>query len=205
MVVWIFSSQKSDGKKLIKVTTVQSSEHNKTTVQSSEHDKNKQTKTTEVKHKKDDDFKFENQYKSVLDLLKTSKEQYHKLSSEVKKLELFYYHDVKKVKKQKPKRNGNHKPTGFAKPQAVPFKLAKFIGVESGTELTGPEITKKVWAQMRAKNLIYDKDKRVFRTNKEITDVFGVPESVNTSVVHDDKNGFNFCNLQRFIAAALKN
>ena len=181
-------------------------------------DKIKETKVKETKVKKDAetvvepeieksniDLKFQTQFKSVIDLLKHFKEQYQTLSIEVKKLETSYNHDLKKVKKHKQKRNGNYKPTGFTKAQSVPNKLAKFIGVELGTELTGPQITKKVWEQLKLKNLFYAKDKRVFRTNDEVSDIFGVPATVNKSISHKDvDNGFNFCNLQKYISNALK-
>ena len=105
--------------------------------------------------------------------------------------------------KHKQKRNGPHAPTGFAKPQPVPDKLAKFIGVKSGTELTGPTITSKVWTQLKERGLTYEKDRRVFRTDKEVSELFNVPSSVNKSQDHRDKKGFNFCNLQTYIANAL--
>lgn len=96
-----------------------------------------------------------------------------------------------------------HKPTGFAKPALVPDKLANFIGVPSGTMLSGPQITKKVWDQLKERKLMLE-DKRVFRTNDEVSEVFGVSESVNNYTNHNDKEGFNFCNLQRYISNALK-
>jgi chromatin remodeling complex protein RSC6 len=106
-----------------------------------------------------------------------------------------------------------HKPTGFAKPQKVPSKLAKpqkvpsklakFIGVEAGDELTGPDITLKVWDQLKKRDLTYDKDRRVFRTNKEVSELFNIPMSVNESINYRDEKGFNFCNLQKYIKNAL--
>lgn len=151
------------------------------------------------------DLKFQTQYANINETLKKFKEYYHILSSEVKKLEMAYNCDLKKIKKFKQKRIGNYQPTGFTKPQPIPQKLAKFIDVQLGTELTGPQITQKVWHQLKLKNLVYEKDKRIFRTNKDISEIFGVPETVNTSTDHKDvENGFNFCNLQKYIAYALK-
>ena len=94
------------------------------------------------------------------------------------------------------------RPTGFAKLQKIPSKLAKFINVKTGEELTGPEITSKVWEQLKLRDLTYEKDKRVFRTNTETSDVFDIPKSVNSSTNHSDEKGFNFCNLQRYIKNA---
>lgn len=136
--------------------------------------------------------------------LKSIKDMYTRVVSELRKLETQHNKEIKKVRKHKQKRNGNHKATGFAKPRLVPDKLAKFIGVPSGTELTGPQITSAVWKQLHARNLTYVDDKRVFRTNKEVSALFGVASSVNSSTDHRDENGFNFCNLQKFVAYALK-
>jgi len=52
--------------------------------------------------------------------------------------------------------------------------------------------------------LKYANDKRVFRANQEVCDVFGVDMSVNNSTNYRDKNGFNFCNIQKFLSNALQ-
>lgn len=148
--------------------------------------------------------KFDSLFKEIQSELKEIRDRQSTLTLSLRKLESAHRAEIKSVRKHKQKRNGQHKPTGFAKPQVVPEKLAKFIGVKSGAELTGPEITSKVWKQLKDRNLTYEKDKRVFRTNKEVTALFNVPASVNNSVDHRDENGFNFCNLQTFIAHALK-
>lgn len=152
----------------------------------------------------DSESKFDSLFKAVQSELKEIRDRQSALTLSLRKLESAHRAEIKSVRKHKQKRNGQHKPTGFAKPQVVPEKLAKFIGVKGGSELTGPEITSKVWQQLKARNLTYEKDKRVFRTNKEVSALFNVPATVNTSTDHRDQAGFNFCNLQTFIANALK-
>ena len=151
----------------------------------------------------DTDNKFQPQLLALQTELLAVRQALQTITSGFKKLEACYKHDIKRVKKHKQKRNGPHKPTGFAKQQVVPEKLAKFIGVKTGEELTGPEITSRVWQQLKERNLTYEKDKRVFRTDKTVSDLFGVKSDVNKSTDHRDKNGFNFCNLQKYIAHAL--
>ena len=163
------------------------------------------TANTTAESSEDSTCKFESQFALIQNEIKVMREGLQVLNTNLRKLESAYKHDIKKVRRHKQKRNGPHEPTGFAKPQTVPDKLAKFIGVKPGTELTGPAITSKVWAQMKERNLTFKDDKRVFRTNKEVRDLFGVPESVDKSTDHKDKNGFNFCNLQKYIAKALNN
>jgi hypothetical protein len=43
----------------------------------------------------------------------------------------------------------------------------------------------------------------VFRTNKEVSELFNIPMSVNESINYRDEKGFNFCNLQKYIKNAL--
>lgn len=155
-----------------------------------------------VEEKGEVQMKFLEQFALLQEEFKRLKECLQNAGSTLKKLESTYTHDIKKTKKHKQKRNGPHKPTGFAKPQVVPDKLAKFIGVKSGTQLTGPDVTSRVWKQLKEKNLTFEDDNRVFRTNKEVSEIFSVPQSVNKSTNHKDKNGFNFCNLQKYIKNA---
>lgn len=111
------------------------------------------------------------------------------------------YNQKLKLIKAKPVKVKN----GFCIPKAVPNKLADFIEVPHGSALTGAEITRKVWKQLKNRGLTYENDRRVFRTDADVTKIFGVPTSVNDSVDHNDNNGFNFYNLQMYIANALKN
>lgn len=152
------------------------------------------------------EYRFEQQYSTIRDEIKSVRETLSNLSSSLKKLESAYNHDIKKVKKSRPRRkNGEHKPTGFIKTKPVPKKFASFLGVKEGSEMSGPSITREVWKQLKERNLVSEKDKRVFRTNKEVSELFGVPLSVNKSDDHTDvKKGFNFCNLQTYIANAMK-
>jgi chromatin remodeling complex protein RSC6 len=120
-------------------------------------------------------------------------------------MESAYKQDVKKVSKTKRKRKGGGDPTGFIKTHPVPEKLAQYIGVDSGVELSGPDVTKKVWAAIKNKGLQYEKDGRVLRTDKETNDVFGLNDTVNKSTDHNDKDGFNFRNIQKYISYALHN
>jgi len=149
------------------------------------------------------EMKFMGRFNDFARQLEEMREQFRHLTSFSKKLAISYNQDVNRVSKRKPKRNPPSQPTGFIKQMVVPERLAKFIGVPAGSSLSGPEITSKVWEQMRSRNLVYSEDKRVLRTNKEVSAVFGVPESVNKSTHFKDPNGFNFCTIQKFIANVL--
>ena len=58
---------------------------------------------------------------------------------------------------------------------------------------------------MKEENLLYEKDKRILRVNNEISEIFGVPLSVNDSYDPKDRNGFNMMTYQNGINYALNN
>jgi len=86
----------------------------------------------------------------------------------------------------------------------VPDELANFIHIELGTKLEFDEIVAKVWDELRDKKLTYRRDKRVFRTNDELSEIFKIPPSVNESTNWRDPKGFNVMTLQKYIKNALK-
>ena len=153
----------------------------------------------------DSDIKYEQIAKNLLKDLFECKQKIKKSISQIRKLEAQHENSLKKAKKQKSRRRGNTKPTGFIKKSEIKGKLAKYIKVEKDVQLSGPELTKEIWKQLSERGLQYSKDKRVFRTDDETEDVFGVPKSVNKITSHKDPNGFNFCNIQKYISYALTN
>jgi hypothetical protein len=90
----------------------------------------------------------------------------------------------------------NRKFSGLKK---ISYEFQKFLNIDKDT-LSPPIITKLFYDKLLNSNLIYEKDKRVFRTNSEITKLLGVPESVNNSVDYNDPDGFNFITLQKYLS-----
>lgn len=146
--------------------------------------------------------RFEEQTMATQSQILKARELLKQLSSDVKKLLLSHRGEVKKMKVKKNKRTGEYKPTGFARYKPVTGRIADFIGVQQGTELRGPDVTSKVWNELKNRGLAYESDKRVLRVNEEVSKIFGVPMSVNNSTDPKDKNGFNFGNLQKYIKKA---
>lgn len=149
------------------------------------------------------ELKFNTQLANVNEQLKMANSVIRTLATQVKKLESAYKHDIKYAGLKKHKRKGEYKPVGFAKPAPVPAPLAKFLGITPGTLLPGSKISTLVWDELKKRNLTCENDKRVFKTNAEVTKIFGVPESVNKYTTHDDKNGFNFATIQTYISKAM--
>lgn len=95
--------------------------------------------------------------------------------------------------------------TGFCKLKPVSAKLAHWLNIESNKLVTVPELTASVWKELKKRNLIDQEDKRVFRVDQEAAELFGLNmEKTNASTSHMDPIGFNFCNLQTYIAHANK-
>lgn len=139
---------------------------------------------------------FEKQHNLLLEKLTKNYKQ-HK--EELKNLMKLYKKEIKTCRKNK-KNTTKRDKTGFTKPSRVPDKLIKLFNLKKGTEISRVELTKKFYDMMEAKNLYYQKDKRVFRADKELREVFNLPESVNKCTDPKDTTGFNFYNLQKHLA-----
>lgn len=102
--------------------------------------------------------------------------------------------------------NPNPTPSGFCKLLPISTNLANWLHLESPIEMTGPELTKHVWNELKSRNLVYDQNTRIFRCDEESAQLFGLNmEIVNASTDHRDQTGFNFCNLQRYVQQANRN
>jgi hypothetical protein len=84
-------------------------------------------------------------------------------------------------------------------------KLADWLGYERGTMMTGPKLSKAFWDRIKEKGLQSEHNGRIFRTNNVVSEIFGVPKSVNKSNDPKDENGFNMRTYQTQIKYALEN
>jgi len=132
------------------------------------------------------------------------KKNYIDLRNNLRKLKSAYDSAAKKMDK---KRKRSNNPTGFKTKYPVPEAFAAYLGIPKGTELTSPEITKKVWAVLKDRNLQVEGNRRTFTVDKETSKIFNVPMSVNDLVAgkdsHTNKDGFNFSTLQSRINYAM--
>jgi len=51
---------------------------------------------------------------------------------------------------------------------------------------------------------VWENDKRVFRVNKEVCDLFNIGMDVNQSTDYRDQYGFNFWNLEQYVLQVLE-
>jgi len=148
--------------------------------------------------------KYDTQYKRLVEI----EAEIMKLERErrlvVRKMNTAHKSDLSKASRKK-KKGGNGGGGGFIKQKKqIGGKLAAFFGVDDGTELTSPEIVVKFWEVMRSKNLIDKKDGRMFKVNKEIMDVFNLPDAAKKAKTATDHSGFNLLTYQKHIYYALK-
>ena len=148
--------------------------------------------------------KYDTQYKRLVEI----EAEIMKLERErrlvVRKMNTAHKSDLSKASRKK-KKGGNGGGGGFIKQKKqIGGKLAAFFGVDDGTELTSPEIVVKFWEVMRSKNLIDKKDGRMFKVNKEIMDVFNLPDAAKKAKTGTDHSGFNLLTYQKHIYYALK-
>lgn len=150
-----------------------------------------------------DSSKFEDEIGSLLKKMDERKIMDKNIKLQLKKLVTAHKQDLKKEKSRKSRKGKQTNPTGFVKQTPITRpEFAKLLGVEVGTEMSGPQITQKIHIILEEKGLRYKKDKRIFRTNKEIRKVFLVDELVDESTDANDEHGFNFGTLQFFIKQA---
>ena len=117
--------------------------------------------------------------------------KYNNLEKKYNEL-LFYYNDNK---------NNICIDSGieYTIPRLVPDELANYIGVSSGTMLSDPDITFKVWREIKKRGLVCETDHRVLRVDDQTCKLFGISMSVNESNDKNDPNGFNFGNIKKYI------
>ena len=93
--------------------------------------------------------------------------------------------EIKRVKKEKPKRKGN-KEGGFNKETPVPPKLIKYLGLEEGTELSRPKVM----------SLLNDKFKQDGLKKGQITTL---DKNTAKSLGKDENREIKFTGFQSFL------
>jgi chromatin remodeling complex protein RSC6 len=122
--------------------------------------------------------------------------------STMKKVYKVYIREKKDYKKnadrerRRAKKDPNRKkrePSGFAVATDISDKLAGFLGVNIGTKLSRTDVTRKVTAYIREKNLQVPTNRRSFIPDKSLGSLLGPLKEV------DKDKGFTYFNLQRYI------
>ena len=94
------------------------------------------------------------------------------LKSEIKKLK-------KHIKKPRADRKGQTVPSGFNKPGPISKELAKFLGVDNGTDVARTEVTKKMSEYIKSKNLQNSENKREFVVDDKLAKLLGLKKGTS--------------------------
>lgn len=136
-------------------------------------------------------------------LLRKIRNDYIEQRNEIKCLIKLHKKELKKARKEKKPRNVKAK-TGFAKPTTIPNKLADFVHIARGTEISRIKLTKLISDEFKKRNLRYEKDKRVIIPDEEVKKLFNLSDETVNSRNPKDINGLNFYTLQKHIAGCYK-
>lgn len=142
-------------------------------------------------------------YNKLENLENEMQKQIKVFKSCIKELRQSYQQDIIKLRKMK-RHKENTSNTGFNKKLKLPDEFCSLIHVEKNTYMTMPEFTKCIFTILKERNLYYNDDKRIFRTDEELSKIFEIDISVNDSTQYPDKNGFNIRTIQKYITNAYK-
>lgn len=150
------------------------------------------------------DFKLFNVLDEIEDKIESQIDNLRELRNEIKGIRTIYQSDLNRAFKAKRTRGKEGAPQGFNKKSVIPDKMTDLVSITRGTAMSTPEYTSALFKELKKRGLYYEKDRRVLRVDKEVTEVLGVPESVNKSIDSKDENGFNISTIQSYISKALQ-
>lgn len=94
------------------------------------------------------------------------------------------------------KRDPNRKkrdPSGFAVATEISDDLCEFLNLEKGSKISRTDVTRKVTAYIREKNLQIPENRRSFKPDTALETILGPLQDI------DKEKGFTYFNLQRYI------
>lgn len=158
----------------------------------------KSIKSTNINDTNQNDYFIQLCQEMIIDLNNHHKEQKNKINNLIK----LYKQNIKNAKKNK---SDKKRQTGFTKAEPVPSKFVDLLDLEKGASMPRPDLTKKVYKYLEDNDLFYENDRRVFRADSKLKNIFGFDDSVNNCTSVTDRSGFTFFTLQTHLANCYKN
>jgi chromatin remodeling complex protein RSC6 len=158
------------------------------------------------------EYRF-SQYEELVTRIENSQTELKTLKAELAKFYKLVEKDISKANKGKRRVNRERSPTGFGKAGVVPEGLRKLLGIADDKQMTRPEVTNMLYTYLDENKLRDPTDKRIMRTNADLTKAFGLTveqaKSINSYKKDEDgkveKNkGLNFYNIQKYVASLYK-
>ena len=107
------------------------------------------------------------QRKTISETIKQVREMQKQVTRNVKALE-------KRANRRKPRKQGEHKPSGFAKEALVSDELAKFLGKPSGTMMARTQVTKEINAYIKKHKLQDPNQGKIINPDKRLKNLLRV-------------------------------
>jgi len=163
---------------------------------SEEHNNDKNNKIINLNNGTNETSEFIEQCDILLEkITKNYKEQ----RDDIKKLIKLHKKEIRSIKKNKRNKLSKDK-TGFTKASVVPDKLAEFLRINKGTEMSRTEVTSLLCKEFNSRNLYHKQDRRIIIPDDDVKKLFNLSKDSDKSNNPKDKNGLNFFNLQTHIA-----
>jgi len=108
------------------------------------------------------------QRKAVSETIKHVREMQKQVTREVKTLE-------KRANKRRPRKQGERKPSGFAKETNISTDLEKFLGKPTGTLMSRTQVTKEINAYIKKHKLQDPQHGKIIRPDKRLKNLLCVP------------------------------
>lgn len=151
-------------------------------------------------------------YKQAMEDLTAIKTQIKAHESIVRSLKALYKEDLKANKSSKKRRRKNaepelnedgtvkvRKPHGCIKPVLLSEQLTDFLGIESGSMLPPPTVTKLFAEYVRAHECYDPSNKTIIIPDAKILELLGEPEFFYRKKKPEDGKGYNYFNLQSYM------
>ena len=108
-------------------------------------------------------------------------------------------HGGRRKRTQNPEKKEGRAESGIKKPVGISDDLCEFLGEPSGTLLSRPEVTKRIFAYLRERGLQNAENKTIFKVDDQLSELLGDP----VHLIRSDKPhlgyGYSSTNLQRYL------
>lgn len=111
---------------------------------------------------------LDSQRKAISETIKQVRESHKQIVREVKVLE-------KRANKRRPRKDGERKPSGFAKETNISNDLAKFLGKPTGTMMSRTQVTKEINAYIKQHKLQDPNQGKIINPDKRLKTLLRVP------------------------------
>lgn len=126
------------------------------------------------------------------------------VKKEIKKIREYQERIKSKIRNKIDDKQKNTNPKGFCEIKKVPDKLSNLLGLKQGTKLRRTTVVKLVHQELNNRNLKYEKDKRLFRADKDFKKAFDLDDYVNDLNDPKDKKSFSQFTIHTHISKLYK-